>query len=181
VCVEAKTAYIGLGSNLGDRVEALGTAVDELRALKNSHLTAVSGLYETSPVKAQGGTFLNAVAVIETGLEPAELLKTLLNLEKAMGRPPKHDRGGPRRIDLDILLYGNTCIEEAELILPHPRMLRRRFVMEPLAELAPNLSIPPTGITALEAAARLAKNHPEQEIERLGTMQEVKESLRFDV
>ena len=179
--MEAKTAYIGLGSNLGNRMEALRTAVDKLKALESSHLTAVSGLYETSPVQAHGETFLNAVAVIETGLEPAELLKTLLNLEVAMGRPRMHNRDEPRYIDLDLLLHGNTCIEEAELILPHPRMLHRRFVMEPLAELAPDLSISPTGIMALETAAQLAKSHPEQEIKRLGTLKEIKESLRFEV
>jgi 2-amino-4-hydroxy-6-hydroxymethyldihydropteridine diphosphokinase len=158
-------------------------------ALEGSKLTAVSGIYETSPVGLESGPFLNAVAGIVTGLLPHPLLSKLLELEKDMGRV----KGGPGRIigktgsvqprviDLDLLLYGDVRIQDQDLELPHPRMLHRRFVLEPLAELAPEIEIPPSGITAREAAKRLAKEHPEQKIRRLGTLEEIKKSLRFDV
>ena len=177
----AKTAYIGLGSNLGDRVRALEAAVEKLKTLEDSRYIALSGLYETSPIGVEGGPFLNAVAVIETGLKPGLLLQALLSTEATMGRTRKPGKAGSRLIDLDLLLYGDAAAEEKNLTIPHPRMLQRRFVMEPLAELAPNLKIPPTGITAFEAAADLTKSHPEQEVRRIGTLQEVKESLRLDV
>lgn len=175
------TAYIGLGSNLGDKVRTLETAVEKLKTLEDSRYIALSGLYETSPIGVEGGHFLNAVAVIETELKPGLLLKALLSTEGTMGRTRKPGKAGSRLIDLDLLLYGDAAVEEKTLILPHPRMLQRRFVMEPLAELAPNLKVPPTGITASEAAADLTVHHPEQIVKRLGTLQEVKESLRFDV
>lgn len=170
-----EAAYIGLGSNLHDRVEAITTALEKLQALERCKVTDVSSLYETSPVEVLGGTFLNAVARIETGLGPRVLLKTLLDIETAMGRNRDRNGGEPRIIDLDLLLYKNTIIKEHDLVLPHPRMLNRRFVMEPLAELAPDLKIPPSWTTASEAAAELAKSHPEQEIKRLGTLREVEE------
>ena len=176
-----RTAYIGLGSNLGNRILALETAVEKLKALPDTRYNALSGLYETSPVEAEGGPFLNAVAVIETVLEPGILLEALLGMETAMGRTRQPGKTGSRLIDLDLLLYGNSTVEEKKLTLPHPRMLGRRFVMEPLAELAPDLKVPPTGITAFKAAANLAKSHPEQEVRRLGTLEEIKERLRFDV
>jgi 2-amino-4-hydroxy-6-hydroxymethyldihydropteridine diphosphokinase len=179
--VGVRTAYISLGSNLGDRVLVLEAAVKKLKALEDIRYFALSGLYETSPVGVEGGPFLNAVAVIETGLEPDMLLRALLSTETTMGRTRKPGKAVSRLIDLDLLLHGNTTVEEKNLILPHPRMLHRRFVMEPLAELAPDLRVPPTGITASEAAADLAKNHPEQEVIRLGTLEEIKESLRFEV
>ncbi len=169
-----KTAYIGLGSNLGDRVLAFDTAVKKLKTVEDTRYIALSGLYETSPVGVEGGPFLNAVAVMETGLGPEGLLKALLSMETAMGRVRKQGKDGSRNIDLDLLLLGNTAVEEKDLTLPHPRMLRRRFVMEPLAELAPDLKIPPTEITAFEAASDLAAHHPEQIIRRLGTLEEMK-------
>jgi 2-amino-4-hydroxy-6-hydroxymethyldihydropteridine diphosphokinase len=172
--VGVKTAYISLGSNLGDRILALEAAVEKLKALPDTRYIVLSGLYETSPVGMEGGPFLNAVAVIETGLEPGILLRALLSTEKTIGRARKPGKAVSRLIDLDLLLYGNTTVEEENLILPHPRMLHRRFVMEPLAELAPDLRVPPTGITVSATAANLAKNHPEQEVRRLGTLEEVK-------
>jgi 2-amino-4-hydroxy-6-hydroxymethyldihydropteridine diphosphokinase len=170
-------AYIGLGSNLGDRVLALETAFEKIKALPDTRGLTLSGLYETSPVELEGGFFLNAVAAIETGMGPDLLLEFLLGLEAAMGRTRKQGESSSRDIDLDLLLYGDTVTERENVTVPHPRMLSRRFVMEPLAELAPDLKIPPTGITAWEAAAKLAVLHPEQEIKRLGTLEEVKEGL----
>ena len=172
-----RTVYIGLGSNFGDRVLALEAAVEKLKTLVSTRFMAMSGVYETSPVGVEGGPFLNAVAVIETGLEPGVLLEALLSMETTMGRIREPGKDGSRLIDLDLLLYGNAVVDEVNLILPHPRLLRRRFVMEPLAELAPDLRIPPTGITASNAAADLAVHHPEQVIKRLGTLEEIKESL----
>jgi len=174
--VGVRTAYISLGSNLGDRVLAFEAAVKKLKTLEDTRYIALSDLYETSPVGVEGGSFLNAVAVIETGLEPGMLLRVLLSTETTMGRTRKPGKAVSRLIDLDLLLYGNTTVEEKNLVLPHPRMLHRRFVMEPLAELAPDLKVPPTGITASDAAADLAKNHPEQEVLRLGTLEELKEN-----
>ena len=172
-----RTVYIGLGSNFGDRVLALEAAVEKLKTLVSTRFMAMSGVYETSPVGVEGGPFLNAVAVIETGLEPGVLLEALLSMETTMGRIREPGKDGSRLIDLDLLLYGNAVVDEVNLILPHPRLLRRRFVMEPLAELAPDLRIPPTGITASNATADLAVHHPEQVIKRLGTLEEIKESL----
>lgn len=169
-----KAAYIGLGSNCGDRVQAISTALENMMVLEQTRLTNVSSIYETSPIGLTGGPFLNAVARIETGLGPRKILEAILGVEAAMGRVRSHDRWETRIIDLDLLLYGNTALQEEGLILPHPRMLGRRFVMEPLAELNPGLKVPPTGIIASEAAAQLKKNNPEQEINCLGTLQEVK-------
>ncbi len=168
------TAYIGLGSNLGDRVLALEVAIEKFKTLEHTRYIALSSLYETSPVGVEGGPFLNAVAVIETELEPGVLLKALLSMETSMGRIRKPGQGVSRFIDLDLLLYGNTAVEGKNLILPHPRMLRRRFVMEPLAELVPDLKVPPNGITTSKAAADLIVNHPEQKLKRLGTLEEMK-------
>lgn len=170
----AKTAYIALGSNIGDRIRSLETAVSKLRALEPSRFKGLSHVYETSPVNAEGGPFLNAVAVIETNLESERLLETLLAMESDMGRVRGPDQTASRSIDLDLLMLDNTVIESEKLTLPHPRMLDRRFVMEPLAELAPGLKIPPAGVIASEVAAALERRHPEQEVRRLGKLEEMK-------
>jgi 2-amino-4-hydroxy-6-hydroxymethyldihydropteridine diphosphokinase len=174
-----KTVYIGLGSNLGDRVLALDATVTRLKTVEDTQYIALSGIYETSPVGVGGGLFLNAVAVMETGLGPEVLLKVLLSMETARGRVREQGEDRSRNIDLDLLLFANTVVEEKKLTVPHPLMLHRRFIMEPLAELAPDLKIPPSGITASEAASDLAIQHPEQIIRRLGTLEELKESLKF--
>ena len=93
---------------------------------------------------------------------------------RTCGRHREPGKTGSRVIDLDLLLYGCAAFKEETLILPHPRMLSRRFVLEPLAELAPDLEIPPTGVTTSRAAAELAKSHPEQEVKRLGRLEEIK-------
>ena len=169
--------YIGLGSNLGNRAEALNTAVGMLKDLEHARLAAVSPLYETSPVGIGGRSFFNAVVEAETGLGAKDLLGALLDIEKAMGREREPGNSAARVVDLDLLLYGGATGEEKDLTIPHPRMLQRRFVMEPLSELAPDLRIPPAGITAAKAARDLVENHPEQRVERLGTLEEVKKRI----
>lgn len=172
--MEIRTAYIGLGTNLGDKVRNIETAVEKLRELPDTQYTALSSLYETSPVEVEGGPFLNAVVQIQTQLSPVKLLDSLLIIESAMGRDRGEENTGLRIIDLDLLIYGKEVFEDRRLILPHPRMHVRRFVMEPLAELTPDLLISSTGTTASELATELAENNPEQKVKRLGTLQEIK-------
>ncbi|MBI5085492.1 MAG: 2-amino-4-hydroxy-6-hydroxymethyldihydropteridine diphosphokinase [Acidobacteria bacterium] len=133
-------AWIGLGSNLGRRREHLRAALWELG--RSGHVLRVSSLYETEPVGAvrQDG-FLNAVLCLETQLPPRALLGQLMLVESGRGRV-RVERNGPRTLDLDLLFYDDAVIEEAELLVPHPRLHERRFVLVPLCELAPGLLHP---------------------------------------
>ena len=154
-----KLAAIALGSNLesrfGDREANLWEAVERLREL--GEVKAVSSAYETEPVGyVDQPSFLNAALLLETSLEPAELMRALLEVEEAMGR----ERAGavvkgPRVIDLDLLLFGQVVMNTTELTLPHPAMMERRFVLEPLAEIAPELVHPVLGLTVGEMLARV--------------------------
>ena len=143
-------AYIGLGSNLGDREGVLRQALAALDARAGIEVAAVSTLRETEPVGYvdQPG-FLNGAARLETELAPRELLSTLLRVEQELGRdrsgPGSELRYGPRTIDLDLLLYGELELDEEGLTVPHPRLHERRFVLEPLVELAPGLVVPGRG------------------------------------
>ncbi len=149
-----KTTFIALGSNIGDRRQNLDRAVALLHELPSTTLVEVSSYLETAPVGyTEQADFLNAVAKLETSLSPTVLLKNLQEIERQMGRK-RTIRWGPRVIDLDILLYANEIIDEAGLKIPHPRMMERRFVLEPLAEIAPYLMLP-GGITAKEAALQV--------------------------
>ena len=130
-------AYVGLGSNLGDREATLRAAVEQLAATPGVELVAVSSLRETDPVGpiTDQPRFLNGAAAVETRLSARALLDRLLEVEAALGRTRDGPAGGPRTVDLDLLLYGDEQIDEPGLQVPHPRLHERRFVLEPLAEL----------------------------------------------
>ncbi len=146
------TAFVGIGSNLGDREAHLRRAIDLITAEDGIESSGVSEIRETEPVgPVAQGPFLNGAIRIETDLSPRELLGRLLDIEQRMGRV-RSERFGPRTIDLDLLVYGDETVEEPGLTVPHPRLHERRFALEPLAELAPGLTIPGLGpISALLA------------------------------
>jgi len=136
---------IALGSNLGERLEMLRRAAEFLQELSTEPIS-VSSAYETDPVGASTKTYLNAVARVSTSLRPGELLRRLKDWEVAQGRDPDAGRWTDRLIDLDIIAYGRAYLEEAELVIPHPECMKRRFVMEPLSEIAPDWVHPTEGI-----------------------------------
>jgi 2-amino-4-hydroxy-6-hydroxymethyldihydropteridine diphosphokinase len=137
-------AYVGLGANLGDREGTIRRAVDLLRAEPGIEVVAVSTLRETEPVGyLDQPPFLNGAVAVETELPPLELLARLLEVEQALGRVRGDGpRFGPRAIDLDLLLYGREVVDEPGLTVPHPRLAKRRFALEPLQELDPGLTLP---------------------------------------
>ena len=137
-------AAIALGSNLGDRRATIAAALRAIEALPRTHITRVSDLFETDPVgPGAQGKYLNAAALLTTSLPPRELLDHLLAIERSLGRTrTPHEQWGPRTIDLDLLLYADLILNEPSLTLPHPRMHQRRFVLEPLAQIAPDLTHP---------------------------------------
>ncbi|WP_338042757.1 2-amino-4-hydroxy-6-hydroxymethyldihydropteridine diphosphokinase [Oryzomonas sagensis] len=141
-------AYIALGSNMGDRELNLLRAVAEVGKLPGCRVTGLSAFYETSPV---GGidqpSFYNGVLRLATELSPRELLERLLHIESEVFGRVRTVQWGPRPMDLDLLLYGSMIVEEEGLIVPHPRMAERRFVLEPLCNLAPGLVHPVLGQT----------------------------------
>ena len=137
-------AYVGLGANLGDREASLARALELLR--ETGDVVAVSSVRETEPWGyADQPPFLNAVAALETELTARELLDELLDIERRLGRTRGGPRYGPRTIDLDILVYGDDVIDEPRLTVPHPRLHERRFALEPLQELDPDLVVPGRG------------------------------------
>lgn len=138
-------AYVGLGSNLGDRERLIATAAELIGA------TRLSTVIETEPWGiADQPRFLNAVAEIETPLTARQLLDHLLDVERRLGRERVGPQWGPRTIDLDLLLFGDHVIDEPGLVVPHPHLTEREFVLRPLAELVPSLKIPGSG--TVEAA-----------------------------
>jgi 2-amino-4-hydroxy-6-hydroxymethyldihydropteridine diphosphokinase len=146
------TAFVGIGSNLGDRETHLRSAIDLLAAEEGIEVVAVSRLRETEPVgPVEQGSFLNGAVQVSTDLTPRQLLERLLDVEQRLGRV-RDVRFGPRTIDLDLLVYGDETAREPGLTLPHPRLHERRFALEPLAELAPGLVVPGRGpVSALLA------------------------------
>jgi len=133
-------AYVGLGSNLGDREQYLRSAV-ELMEGEGIRVVKTSSVYETDPVGPAQPLFLNAAAQVTTDLSPAALLDALKSIEQCTGRSAG-ERWGPREIDVDLLLYGDELTESPGLTLPHPELTRRAFVMVPLLEIDPDLELP---------------------------------------
>lgn len=157
--------YIGLGSNIGDRCHNLERAARELVRLGRELKT--SSLYETEPVGVEDQPwFLNAVASLETDLWPRQLVRKLKQIEDRLGRVPGR-RFGPRVIDLDLLLYGDLEIDVPTLAVPHPRLHLRRFVLEPLAELDPELRHPSLGFGPKEMLERL-EGESDRRVRRAG-------------
>jgi 2-amino-4-hydroxy-6-hydroxymethyldihydropteridine diphosphokinase len=134
------TAYIGLGSNLGDRMGHLRAAVKSLSA-RGLEPAALSSVYESDALGPPQPDYLNAVVSVSTSLTPRELLEALKAIEAELGRHHT-ERWGPREIDLDLLLYGDEMLEDEGLTVPHPEMTRRSFVLLPLLEIAPDLDLP---------------------------------------
>lgn len=150
---------MALGANLGDRHARLAQALAALGRLEGTRLVAASRPRETPPERpADGGPYLNAAALLETRLAPRELLDQLLALERRLGRrrAPGADHGGPRAIDLDLVLHGAAQVRSGELEVPHPRFRRRAFVLGPAAEVAPDLRDPLTGRTVSALLGQLS-------------------------
>ena len=170
-------AYIALGSNLrsvhGTRAQTLGAASDRLNRL--GRVVAHSSLYETDPVGYRDQpAFLNAVVALGTGLEPLALLHALLAIERELGRDRSQGVvNGPRALDLDLLLQGDTILTSDELTLPHPALAQRRFVLAPLAEIAPLLRHPQRNQTIAELLAQL----PDEGENRVSAVRRLEEPL----
>jgi 2-amino-4-hydroxy-6-hydroxymethyldihydropteridine diphosphokinase len=150
-----KTVYLSLGANLGNRQQNLRVAIEHLGPAGIT-VRRVSSIYETEPLDLAGQPmFLNLVVEAETALMPLQLLSRTLRIERELGRKRTVPKG-PRTIDIDIVLYGSSVINTPELVVPHPRLAERRFVLEPLAELAPDLRHPVTRRTVREMLAGVA-------------------------
>ncbi|MBF7729592.1 2-amino-4-hydroxy-6-hydroxymethyldihydropteridine diphosphokinase [Pseudomonas sp. N040] len=155
--------YLGLGSNLAQPVAQLHAAFAALAALPDSRLAAVSSLYASQPLgPADQPDYVNAVAALDTALEPLQLLDALQQIEQQQGRQRKAERWGPRTLDLDILLFGQQVINLPRLQVPHYHMQARPFVLYPLAEIAPDLQLPDG-----RRLAELLQNCPPQGLQRL--------------
>lgn len=134
-------ATLGVGANLGDAPAAVRKAIQDLAAMPQTELHAVSSLYSSAPLDADGPDYVNAVVQVRTALSPEALLAALQDIEQRAGRLRPY-RNAPRTLDLDILLYGDLHLVRSDLHIPHPRMAQRAFVLVPLAEIAPHLVSP---------------------------------------
>ncbi len=148
-------AWVALGANLGERRTALKAAFTALGTLPHTRLVRHSSLWASPPLDADGPDYLNAVALLQTSLDPFELLDALQSIELTQGRTRSY-RNAPRTLDLDLLLHGRAVLDTPTLTLPHPRMTGRAFVLRPLAELAPDLDIPGHG-TVQQCLSRVAE------------------------
>jgi 2-amino-4-hydroxy-6-hydroxymethyldihydropteridine diphosphokinase len=162
-------AYIGLGSNLGERESMIREAIDKIAALPETTLGRVSSLYDTEPVgELDQPNFLNAVVAVETELTARRLLWNLMLIERQLGRVRSPgSRYGPRTIDLDLLFFGDLVLDEPELRLPHPEVASRAFVLVPLVELEPALMHPVLGETVVNLLARLKAKPAVRRMSRL--------------
>ena len=155
-------AYVGLGANLGDPRRQLEAAIDQLKKLPDTDFVLVSGFYRSAPLGyVDQPDFLNAVAMLDTTLPAEQLLENLQKIERQQGRERPFP-SAPRTLDLDLLLYGSSVLDSPRLTLPHPRMHERAFVLRPLLELDPEISVPGKG----KASALLSACGP-QKIERI--------------
>jgi 2-amino-4-hydroxy-6-hydroxymethyldihydropteridine diphosphokinase len=150
-------AYVGVGTNLGDRWGHLALAARELRGLPGIRLLRASRVYDTAPLGPEQPRYLNAALELEVVLPPVKLLRALLAVERAAFRR-RGIHWGPRTLDLDLLLYGAVVLRTPELTVPHPGLVSRRFVLQPLVELCPTCVVPGTGATVSELL-RVAPPH----------------------
>jgi 2-amino-4-hydroxy-6-hydroxymethyldihydropteridine diphosphokinase len=155
-------AWVGIGANLGDARANVIDAIARLARLPGTRVVQASSLYRTAPIDSSGDDYVNAVAALDTSLDAHALLRALFGIEQDHGRERPY-RNAPRTLDLDLLLYGDTVVADAPtLVVPHPRMHERAFVLAPLAELVPDLVIPGHG-----PVAALLAHVADQSIERL--------------
>ncbi|MEG3595227.1 MAG: 2-amino-4-hydroxy-6-hydroxymethyldihydropteridine diphosphokinase [Chloroflexota bacterium] len=145
-----KLVYIGLGSNMGDRLTHIEQAISDIKHRLKCEILAISSVYETSPVGVESQPdFLNCVCLVSSTLDAQKILKKLLEIEKSHGRVLSSNIS-PRTLDLDILLFGELTVNEPGLVIPHPRITERAFVLVPLAEIRPNLTHPSWTLTVTE-------------------------------
>jgi 2-amino-4-hydroxy-6-hydroxymethyldihydropteridine diphosphokinase len=159
-------AFIGIGTNLGDRAANYREAIQRIAALPETRLVRQSSIYETEPIGEIKGAFLNGAIEVETELAPEVLIRKLLAIERVMGRRPVKGRRRlprgkyrPRIIDLDLLFFDKEIIETRTLHVPHPRLQERRFVLAPMSELAPSLIHPKLNVSISELLATLKSPH----------------------
>jgi 2-amino-4-hydroxy-6-hydroxymethyldihydropteridine diphosphokinase len=157
-------AYVAVGTNLGDRWAHLAAAGSALRATPGVEVVGASRVWDTPPMGPPQPRYLNAVLALETALPARDLLAALRGIEAAAGRTRAGPRWGPRTLDLDLLLYGDETIAAPDLVVPHPGLASRRFVLAPLAELAPELVVPGLG----RAVSELLDAVPAEELSAVG-------------
>lgn len=159
-------AYIAFGANQGDPKREIKLAVADLEACAAARVLRISSFYKTSPVDSSGPDYVNAVALIETELEPLDLLHAMQEIENTHGRKRTAGvRNEPRTMDLDVLTFNDEQINEPELVVPHPRMTERLFVMVPLSEVDPEWTSP-DGRGIFDVIETIKREHPDQQIEK---------------